>query len=63
MQDAYGILGCYEEGMEAKKKKNYLEAARCFRMCRYYYEMGELDTYYWNVERRSTEIILLVRLL
>ena len=53
MQDAYGILGCYEEGMEAKKKKNYLEAARCFRMCRYYYEMGELDTYYWNVERRA----------
>ena len=22
-------------------------------MCRYYYEMGELDTYYWNVERRA----------
>ena len=40
MQDAYGILGCYEEGMKAKKKKNYLEAARCFRMCYYYYEYG-----------------------
>lgn len=24
MQDAYGILGCYEEGMEAKKKKTTL---------------------------------------
>ena len=24
MQDAYGILGCYEEGMEAKGKRTTL---------------------------------------
>ena len=53
MQDVYGIIGCYEEGMEAKKKKNYLEAARCFRMCYYYYEYGELNVYYRHVERRA----------
>ncbi len=53
MQDAYGILGCYDEGMCAKKKKNYLQAARCFRMCCYYYEHGELNTYYSHIERRA----------
>ena len=53
MQDAYGILGCYDEGMKAKKKKNYLQAARYFRMCRYYYEQGELNVYYWHIERRA----------
>ena len=30
-----------------------MKAARLFRMCRYYYEQGELDTYYWHVERRA----------
>ncbi len=52
-QDIYGILCCYDEGMAEKKKRNYLKAARLFRMCRYYYEQGELDTYYWHVERRA----------
>jgi hypothetical protein len=53
MQDVYGILGCYDEGMCAKKKKNYLQAARCFRMCRYYYEQGELNVYYRHIERKA----------
>ena len=53
MQDAYGILDCYSDGMDAKKKKNYLQAARCFRMCRYYYEQSELSDYYFQVERRA----------
>ena len=50
MGDAYGILGSYEEGKTARKKKNYLQAARCFRMCRYYYEQSELPVYYIQVE-------------
>lgn len=53
MRDAYGILDCYEEGMEAKKKKNHLKAARCFRMCYYYYEYGDLNVYYRHIERRA----------
>lgn len=53
MQDIYGIIGCYDEGMEAKKEKNYLRAARCFRMCRYYYEYGELNFYFSHVEKRA----------
>ena len=53
MQDAYGILGCYDDGIRAKKKKNYLQAARNFRMCRYYYEHGELDYYYSHIEKRA----------
>ena len=53
MQDVYGIIYCYEDGMSAKKKKNYLQAARSFRMCRYYYEQGELNVYYRHVERKA----------
>ena len=55
MRDIYGIIGCYDEGMEAKKEKNYLQAARCFRMCRYYYEYGELNFYFSHVEKRAKE--------
>lgn len=53
MQDVYVIIYCYEDGMSAKKKKSYLQAARNFRMCRYYYEQGELNDYYCNVERKA----------
>jgi hypothetical protein len=53
MQDAYGILYSFDEGKYAKKKKNYLQAARCFRICRYFYEQGELSEYYPHVERRA----------
>lgn len=42
-QDIYGIINCYEEGKAEMKKKNFLKAARLFRMCRYYYEQGELN--------------------
>ena len=35
----------------AKKKKNYLRAARLFRMCHYYYEYGELPVYFCQLER------------
>lgn len=51
MSDLGGIEMCYLEGKEEKKKKNYLCAARLFRMCHYYYEYGELPVYYPHLER------------
>ena len=50
MSDLGGIEMCYLEGKEEKKKKNYLCAARLFRMCHHYYEYGELPMYYPHLE-------------
>ena len=51
MSDLGNIDGTYQEGMAEKKKKNYLCAARLFRMCHHYYEYGELPVYYPHLER------------
>lgn len=51
MSDLGGIDSSYKEGKEAMKKKNYLQAARLFRMCHYYYENGELPVYYMYLEQ------------
>ena len=45
MSDLRNIEPPYLDGMEAKKEKNYLRAARYFRICSYYYELGELPVY------------------
>ena len=47
----------YREGMEEKKKKNYLLAARLFRNCYYYYEYGELPVYYSHLEQYGLDSI------
>lgn len=51
MSDLGGIEICYIEGKEQKEKKNYLCAARLFRMCHHYYEYGELPVYYPLLKR------------
>ena len=51
MSDLGNIDGTYQEGMAEKKRKNYLCAARLFRMCHNYYEYGELPVYYQHLER------------
>lgn len=50
MSDLGGIDMSYTEGKMEKKRKNYLKAARLFRMCHYYYTYGELPVYYWHLE-------------
>ena len=50
MSDLRNIDATYNEGRAEKKKKNYLRAARLFRMCHYYYVHGELPAYYWHLE-------------
>ncbi len=50
MSDLGNIDGTYKEGMVQKKRKNYLRAARWFRMCQKYYEYGELPVYYKYLE-------------
>ena len=50
MSDLGGIDLSYTEGKMEKKKKNYLRAARLFRMCHYYYTYGELPVYFWHLE-------------
>lgn len=50
MSDLGGIDMSYTEGKMEKKKKNYLKAARLFRMCHNYYVYGELPVYYWHLE-------------
>ena len=51
MSDLGGIDLSYREGKEEKKKKNYLRAARLFRMCHYYYTYGELPVYFSHLEK------------
>jgi len=50
MSDLGNIDATYQEGRAEKKKKNYLRAARLFRMCHNYYLYGELPVYYWHLE-------------
>ena len=50
MSDLGNIDITYKEGKAEKKKKNYLRAARLFRMCHYYYVNGELPIYFWHLE-------------
>ena len=43
---AFGpIVECYEEGIQLKKEKKYLEAARAFNQCIWYFNYGELPVY------------------
>ena len=51
MSSIIAVIETYEEGMEAKRQKNYLRAARLFRMCSYYYEEGELPVFFEKVKR------------
>lgn len=51
MSSIGAVIETYEEGMEAKRQKNYLRAARLFRMCSYYYEEGELPEFSEKVKR------------
>lgn len=51
MSDLGSIDATYKEGRAVKKKKNYLRAARLFRMCHNYYLYGELPVYYRHLER------------
>lgn len=45
MSDLGNIEPPYKEGMKEKQSKNYLRAARWFRICFYYYDDGELPFY------------------
>ena len=51
MSSIGAIIETYEDGMEAKRQKNYLRAARLFRMCSCYYEEGELPEFFEKVKR------------
>ena len=57
MSSLGGIDMSYREGMEEKKKKNYLLAARLFLNCYYYYEYGELPVYDWRLEKYGQDAI------
>ncbi|MBO4820132.1 MAG: hypothetical protein J5548_01520 [Prevotella sp.] len=50
MSDLRNIDISYKEGRAEKKKKNYLRAARLFKMCHCFYLYGELPEYYWHLE-------------
>ena len=50
MSDLGNIEPPYREGLAEKKAKNYLRAARWFRICYYYYEYGELPMYFMQLE-------------
>ncbi len=52
-----GIIFNYEEGEEAMKEKNFLKAARLFRMCHLYYEQGELSYYDLTADKYGNDSI------
>lgn len=52
MPATYDVIYTHEEAKAAKRKRNYLKAARLYRMCHNHYNYGELgDIFYSNVLR------------
>lgn len=41
MPATYDVIETYEKALEAEKQKNYLKAARLYRMCDQIYHSGE----------------------
>ena len=51
MPATYDVIYTHEEAKAARRKRNYLKAARLYRMCHNHYNYGELgDIFYSNVQ-------------
>lgn len=51
MADFATVIDTYEDGMAAMKEKDYLTAARLFRICNYAYEIAELPVFMKEVQQ------------
>lgn len=55
MPATYDVIETYEKALEAEKQKNYLKAARLYRMCDQFYYNGELgDIFIQQVQDYGT---------
>ena len=55
MPATYDVIETYEKALEAEKQKNYLKAARLYRMCDQIYHSGELgDIFIQQVQDYGT---------
>lgn len=57
MSEQICVIGYYDQGQMAWKKKKYLLAARLFRLCALYYENCELGMYDRDVQRQGTSAL------
>lgn len=57
MSEQLCVIGYYEQGLMAWKKKKYLLAARLFRLCALYYANCELGMYDREVQNEGTSAL------
>lgn len=51
MPATYDVIAAHQTARSARWRRNYLRAARSYRMCHYYYNNGELgDVFYFHVQ-------------